>query len=70
MYIVLVVVVASISTHCSMYLELTLGSTKEMEQLQSKVVQQKALVHQGCEVCVSELFFLSFLLPLAGQLGN
>jgi hypothetical protein len=53
MYIVVVVVaVASISTHCSMYLELTMSSTKEMEQLQAKQFSRKALVHQGWRVCV------------------
>jgi hypothetical protein len=53
MYIVVVVAaVASISTHCSMYLELTMSSTKEMEQLQAKQFSRKALVHQGWRVCV------------------
>jgi hypothetical protein len=51
--IVLVVAVASISTRCSLYLELPLASTKGVEQLQSKAVQQhKRNQLQECGVCV------------------
>jgi hypothetical protein len=77
MYIVvLVVVVAGISTHYSMYLKLTLGSTKEMAQLQSKVVQQKDIPHRSWRVCVvlcvlRSVFSPSTLLPpLAGLSGE